>query len=142
LSNILTIPADVVPDVREGLFCLMGEATQGLDQALIRPGRHLHREWFADDRTLLEHVFAMLDLIGWDVDREPHAVAVELEHHGQRLSEAVDRYLPLLEVQETEADVDDERRADEGKPPIKEEITGRLAALRNLAALIDAQLAW
>lgn len=43
MSTTLTIPAEIVPDVREALFSLMGDATEQLDRALIRPGRELHR---------------------------------------------------------------------------------------------------
>jgi hypothetical protein len=93
LSTILTIPSAVVPDIREGLFCLIGRAAQGL------------------------------------------------EEHRQSLEEALDRYLPLLAYQQTEADLDDERRVGEGKSPIKAQITERMSALRALATLIAEQRA-
>jgi hypothetical protein len=139
LSTIFTIPSDVLPDVREGLFCLMGDATQGLDQALIFRDRELHPEWFADDRRQLERVFAMLDLIGWEAGTGSRAVEVELGEYGQTLKEALGAYLPILEDQEAEANVEDKGRADKGKPPLKNEISGRVAALRELTAFVEEQ---
>jgi hypothetical protein len=104
MSTTLTIPANVIPDVREGLFCLMGDATQEIDGALIQPERELYPEWFEKDRRRLEDVFALLDLIGWAVDGESREVEVDLREHGRSLKEAVDGYLLLLADQEEEAD--------------------------------------
>jgi hypothetical protein len=54
MRTIPTIPANVISDVREGLFCLMGDAIQEVGGALIQPERALHPEWFKTDRRRLE----------------------------------------------------------------------------------------
>ena len=136
----MTIPAAVIFDVREGLFCLMGDATQGLDQALVRPDRELHPEWFEADRELLGRAFALLDVIGWSAGSEPAKVDVDVGQHGGTLKDALDGYLPLLEDQEKDADIDDRRRAAEGKPLRKQEISNRLLACREFAALLERRV--
>jgi hypothetical protein len=140
MSTTLTIPADVIPDVREGLFSLMGDAGEGIMHALEQPEHERHPERFQAGRAQLGQVFALLDLVGWDAGGEPRDVDVELREHGQTLKEAVDGYLPLLEDQDAEADLNDRLRAERGLPPRKQEIVRRLAGLREFAALVERRL--
>ncbi len=115
MSTTLEIPA-VVPDVRESLFSLMGDAAQEIGGALIQRERELHPEWFTVDRRRLEDVFALLDLVGWSADGERREVEIDVRAFGRPLKEAVERYLPLLAYQEGEADANDAWRAEHGKP--------------------------
>jgi len=140
MRTILTIPASLVPSVREGLFCLMGDATQEISGALIRPERELHPEWFKTGRQRLEGAFALLDLIGWATGGEAREVEVEVRAHGQRLKDAVDLFLPLIADQEQEADASDAWRSEHGKPPRKAEIIGSALALREFATLVEQAL--
>jgi BMFP domain-containing protein YqiC len=141
MSTTLTIPADVLADVRVALFCLMGDATQGIDQALVHPDRERHPEWFADHRRQLGRVFATLDLVGWAEGDDSRDVEIDVRDHGQTLKEALNGYLPLLEDQEAEADINDTRRAEEGKRPRKQEIIRQLAELREFMAVVEQRLA-
>jgi hypothetical protein len=140
MSTTLTIPAEVIADVREALFCLLGDATQGIDQALIHPDRDLHPERFADHRKQLGCVFALLDLVGWAAGEDSRDVEIDVRDHGSTLKEALVEYLPLLEDQEAEADANDRSRAEQGKPPRKEEIIRSLVACRDFTALVDRRL--
>jgi hypothetical protein len=133
LSNTLTIPAEVIPDVREGLFCVLGGAAESTLHTLEQPDREYHPEWFREDREQLKEVLALLDLVGWNAGCETGQMDVDVAAHSHTLKAAVDAYLPILENQEKEADVDDERRAQEGRPPRKREIVRRVVALRDLA---------
>jgi hypothetical protein len=140
MSTTLTIPAGVLPDVREGLLCLMGDATGALRHALEQRTREHHPERFAAGRRQLEQVFALLDLVGWGAAGESHEVDVDLGEYGPTLKEALDGYLPILEDQEKEADVNDKRRAEEGKAPRREEVVNRLVGLREFVALVARRL--
>ena len=140
MSTTVTIPANVIPGLREGLFCLMGDAAQGIDDALIQPERELYPEWFADDRRRLEDVFALLDMIGWSAESDPRAVSVGVCEYGRRLREAIDGYLPLLSDQEQEADLNETWRAEQGKAPRKNEIVASLAALRGFEPVLQQAL--
>jgi hypothetical protein len=139
MSTSFTIAAGVMPEVRAGLFCLMGDATEAISQTLTRRDCEHHPDWYAGDRDKLEGVFAVLDLIGWDAG-EPRDVTVELLEHGQTLKAAADSYLPCLADQEREADVNDKWRAEEGEPPRKQEIVDRLLAFREFAAVVEERL--
>ena len=141
MSTTLTIPADVICDVRESLLCLLGGAAEAIVHSLEQPEREHHPEWFGADRRELEDALALLDLTGWDASCEPRSMEVEVARHGSVLKQAVDGYLPLLEDQEAEADLDDRRRTAEQRPPRKSEIVARLSALRTLAVLLEQRLA-
>jgi hypothetical protein len=136
MSTVLSIRAIVLADLREALLCLMGDATEAISQVLERPGREHHPEWFHAARMQLDQVFALLDVIGWEAVGGPRDVKLDSGEHVAALREAVDCYLPLLEGQAREAEVDDKRRTQEGRLPRKEEVLGRLVQLRELAALI------
>jgi hypothetical protein len=140
MSTTLTIPADVVADLRVALFCLMGDATQGIDQALVHPDRERHPEWSADHRRQLGRVFATLDLVGWSAGDDRRDVEIDVCDHGQTLKEALEEYLPLLEDQEAEADANDKTRAEQGKPPRTGEIIRSLVACRDLTTLIERRV--
>jgi hypothetical protein len=140
MSTTLTIPANMLADVREALFCLLGDATQAIDHALIHPDRDRHPERFAEHRKQLEHVLATLDLVGWASGEDRRDVEIDVRDHGSTLKEALDEYLPLLEDQEAEADANDRSRAEQGKPPRKEEIIKSLVACRDFTSLVERHL--
>ena len=56
------------------------------------------------------------------------------------MKEAVDGYLPLLADQEEEADANDAWRAEQGKPPRKDEVIASALALRECATLVEQRL--
>jgi hypothetical protein len=141
MSTTLTIPANVLPDVRESLFCLLGDAAEAISHPLEQPGHEYHPEWFDAGRRQLGQVFALLDLIGWDAARAPRQIHVDLHEHRQTLQQALDGYKPVLEDQEREADANDQHRRKEGKPPRKQEIIARLVALREFIELVERRLA-
>jgi hypothetical protein len=140
MNTALTIPASVLPDVRESLLCLMGDATGAIRHALEQRTREHQLERFDAGRRQLEQVFALLDLVGWGAAAEPREVEVDLGEYGPTLKEALDEYLPILEDQEKEADVNDRRRAQEGKPPLREEIVNRLVGLRAFTTQVALRL--
>jgi hypothetical protein len=141
MSTNLTVPADVIGDVRESLFGLLGGAAEAIVQSLEQPDREYHPESFRADRRELEDALALLDLTGWDAASESRAIDVELARHGSTLKQAVDGYLPVLDDEEADADVNDQRRAVEGKPPRKSQIVERVAGFREFAALLEQRLA-
>jgi hypothetical protein len=134
----LTIPSVVLPDVREGLLCLLGDATESIMHTLEQPEREYHPEWFHDDRRLLTHVLALLDLVGWDAGREPSDVQLDLAEHGPTLKDALEGYLPLLQER---TDQQDRRRAEEGMQPAKDDTAKRLAVAGELIATIERHAA-
>jgi hypothetical protein len=134
MSNTLTIPAEAVPVVRKALFCLMGDGTEAIAEALVQRCHERHPEWFTNGRELLQHVFAVLDLIGWADGQATPDIDVDATAHSQTVRAASEAYLSLLAGQEELADVDDPRRMEQGKPPLRQRIIDEAAALREVAS--------
>jgi hypothetical protein len=140
MSTTLTIPADVIPDIREGLYGLLGVAADRIGSGLVHPDRDAMVDGFIEARSQLERVFPLFDLVGWTSGEDRHSIDVDVAEHGQTVKDAVEGYLPLLETWEAEADDTDRWRAEHGKPPRKPEILKSLAACRNLLRLLDRRL--
>lgn len=140
MSTTLTIPANVIPDVREGLYGLLGVAADGIDSYLVHPDRDAMVDGFVEARSQLERVFPLFDLVSWTSRDRAHSIDVDVAEHGQTLKDAVQGYLPHLETWETEADDTDRWRAQHGQPPRKPELQKSLAACRDLLRLLDRRL--
>jgi hypothetical protein len=137
MSTNLEIPAEVIGDVRMSVLCLLGDAAEEISQALTRPQVEFHPEWFVDGRDELERACALLDLIGWDGTLRPQSTEAHLDEHGRTLRDALRRFLPLVETELEEVGLNDERRAQLGEPPRREQVTGRLLALRAFMSLVE-----
>jgi hypothetical protein len=140
MSTTLTIPADVIPDIREGLYGLLGVAADRIAGYLVYPDRDAMVDGFIEARSQLERVFPLLDLVGWSTRELPHSIDVDVADHGQTLKDAVHEYLPHLETWEAEADDTDRQRTQDGQPPRKPDIQKSLAACRNLLRLLERRL--
>jgi hypothetical protein len=138
MARSLIIPAHVMLDVRCALISYMGGSLEELDEVITRPEHEHHPEWFAGARKDLELLWELLDHIGWGGTSEEREVEIDLAKYGMMLTEAVHDHVPLYDTWEEEADASDKWRAEHGKPPRKEEILRRGAALRELAALLPA----
>jgi transcriptional regulator with XRE-family HTH domain len=129
----MVIPAGQVGGVRGGLHTVLGGAVQGVSEAVNRPGRERHPEWYEEDRERFECACALLDLIGWGEPREPVEVVVDLRIHHGALGEALDASLEVAEDDLREAEDVDAGRAKQGLAPMQEETTRRVLALRDFA---------
>ena len=136
MSTTLTIPADVIPDVREGLYGLLGVAADRIGSCLVHPDRDAMVDGFIEARSQLERVFPLFDLVGWTTRDDPHSIDLDVAEHGKTVNDAVEGYLPHLELWEDEADDADRSRVEQGRPR-KPEILKSLAACRNLLRLLD-----
>lgn len=133
---IITVPAEMVSELRDGLRTVLGNAAEGVSQITERFGREQHPEWYAEQRERFERTWALLDLIGWRELKRPAAIRISLREHHRAVSEALDVRLPVAEDDLEEADVVDAERAEQGKPPMREATTSRVLALREFAASV------
>ena len=78
---VITVPAELVANLRVGLHHLLGAAADDIADITSRPGREQHPEWYQDSRTQLEQAWALLDLVGWADPREPTAARIDLRQY-------------------------------------------------------------
>jgi hypothetical protein len=137
MTNTLEILADLIPDVRMGLFGLLGDAAEDISNARTRPRFDLHPEWFVSGRELFEDVCELLDVLGWDGNLRPQTANVDFDRHGPTLKAALEGFLPLLEMELAEVDANDARRARHGEPPRRDSVKARMRALREFASHLE-----
>jgi hypothetical protein len=140
MSNTLEIPAELIPEVRTAVQCMLGDGTASISDFVTLPEHELHPEWFIQGRDEFEHTCALLDEIGWDGSLRPQATRIDLERHGATLREALGRYLPIAEDRLTDADLNDRLRARQGKPPSREDLARRVLALRAFTEVVGERL--
>jgi hypothetical protein len=139
MSTKIEIPAEVIPDVREALLCRLGDAAEDVASELARRDRALHPEWLAPGRDLFEHACELLDLIGWDGTLRSQSTRAPFGEHGATLMSALEGYLPLVETELEEVEVDDAGRAGLREHPRRQAVEQRAAALREFATLVEAR---
>ena len=134
---IITVPAELVGELRHGLHTVLGNAAEGVSQITERSGREHHPEWYAEQRERFERTWALLDLIGWREPKQPAAVRINLCEHHRAVSEALDVRLTVAADDLEEADAVDAERAEQGKLPMREATTSRVLALREFASSVE-----
>jgi hypothetical protein len=138
MSTIITVPAEIVSQVRIGLPNVLADGAEEITAAVEREGYERSPKWFQGGRAKLERACALLDLIGWSEPERAAAVRVDLREHGKALNEALRVMLMVGEDDLEEADPVDAARARRGEPPKREATTKRVLALREFAASLGA----
>jgi hypothetical protein len=107
MTKPLTVPANLVPRVREGTYGLLAAAAE----AILGPAQ-VHEQPEPTSRTDLEHALAVLDRLGW-TSHQDTGQAVELDpEHRTVLHAAIEVQLPLLAQWLGDLDPDDASRPD------------------------------
>jgi hypothetical protein len=126
MSDTVTIRADLVPIVRNGLRGAAGEAADQIVQATEAPGPKQAATGPASHRRALDRLCALLDVIGWADPMRPSAVQIDLKAHRAALAEG-------LKVAELVAEDALEDEAQPTAEPPCESPTERLERIRELA---------
>jgi hypothetical protein len=145
MNTTLTVPADMVGHLRNGLHSALGGAAQRIWQTVDLPGREQHPEWYTEDRQHVERACALLDLIGWGDSDQPTEVQVDLREHRWALTKALEVVLLVADDDLKEADAVDAERAKRGEPPKRDATTKRVLALREFASAVcscASRLSW
>jgi hypothetical protein len=101
----VTIPPNATYWVRQGLLGLLGDAAQGVHQTLpdVFPDISKLKEY----RALFERSATVLDIAGWDIQAEPVTTPIDLDAHGDTLSDAINDSARCLESLLSEGEDDD-----------------------------------
>jgi hypothetical protein len=102
-SGTVAIPADVLGELREGLFSLLCDVAGDLDGVFVRPAHKRDRGWVGPVARF-DRVRALLDLIGWEQRAPEPDVEVDLCWYGQAVEDALARELDSMRYL---AEVDD-----------------------------------
>jgi|GEM_PF-3774955 hypothetical protein len=104
MSNILTIPPQVVSRLREGTHLQLEYGAQTIQR---EAGTWPKAELPLSERQLMERAWALIDLLGWTGDIPP-AIAVDMREHAP----AQDNVLPHMAETLLEIPDDDNRSAE------------------------------
>jgi hypothetical protein len=133
--STISIPASVLPDIREAVISFMGFATQDFNDGLTLPERERrHQEWFVPGRKQLEHLWGLLDRIGWREGDDEHDVGVDIQEYGQTILDATAYHIMGYKTWEAEAKA--EQEAGEASSN-HDELFKRGAALREFVAHLE-----
>ncbi len=136
-KSIITVPAEMVSELRDGLHTVLGDAAQGISLVTDNGGRECHPEWYAEHGERLERTWALLDLIGWGEPKQPAAIRIDLRKHHQAVTEAFRVRLQVTADSLKEAHTVDAERAEHGEPSKRDATTRRVRTLREFAAAIQ-----
>ena len=134
---IITVPAEMASELRDGLHTVLGDAAEGVSQTTEQFEREDHPECYAEQRERFERTWALLDLIGWHEPKQPATVRINLREHHRAMTEALDVRLLVAADDLEEANAVDAERAEQGEPPKREATTTQVLALREFAASIE-----
>jgi hypothetical protein len=89
MSAWLTVPAEMVGLLREGLHSEIEAAVHLIAPVVEAPGREEHPERYQAPLARLDAARALLDLVGWSTAGPPVDVRVDLRQHHRSLLRAL-----------------------------------------------------
>jgi hypothetical protein len=133
-GDIITVPAELVANLRIGLHHLLGTAAEDIADITSRPRREQHPEWYEESRAHLEQAWALLDLIGWADPRQPTAGRIDLRRYRWAAITGLDAAVMFAEEELAEVDLVGAERAERGQPPKREATIERARTLLEFTA--------
>jgi hypothetical protein len=65
-EKLVTVPAELVDQLRQGAFAAIGAAAHAIDGVAFSGKRGAHPEWFRGPSDDLRELCGLLDAIGWE----------------------------------------------------------------------------
>jgi hypothetical protein len=127
---VITVPAQLVVNLRVGLHHLLGAAAEGIVDITSRRGREQHPEWYEDSRAHLEQAWTLLDLVGWANPRQPTAACIDLRQHRWAAVAALEAAVAFADEEVADLVLVDAESADRGQPPKREATIQRACPAR------------
>jgi hypothetical protein len=135
MSN-MTVPAQMVEHLRDGLHSGIGDAADDLAEVVSQSGREMHPEWYREPLARFDDVRGLLDLIGWRETDPPVEVQVDLARHHRALTDAL-----AIALGTTEDDLTETQKGDvHGQAATRTSATKRVLALRKLIFSIESRV--
>lgn len=103
MNGLVTVPAELVGELRSGLRLLLGDAAAAMLQASELGAAEQRREAYVRPRRLLGQVCDLLDRIGWEERGGAQAIQIDLGRHHRALSLALRSALIVAEDELAEA---------------------------------------
>lgn len=92
-KETVTVPADVVVDLRTALYAQIGVIAEVLDSLTLRPDRERHPRRYQQPLQDLDRIRLLLDAIGWHHTGRPVSVELDLYEFGRALRGALQMML-------------------------------------------------
>lgn len=141
MTTIVTVPANLVGDLRNGLHNVLSETATEVSGVADRAGREMHPEWYEKPIERFKDTCALLDLTGWSAPRQLTAVQIDLREHRRALIDALEMALLLTDVDLEQIEAVDAARAARHEPPAREATITRVLALREFATTVSEMTA-
>jgi hypothetical protein len=135
MSAWLTVPAEMVGLLREGLHSEIEAAVQLIAPVVEAPDREQHPERYRAPLARLDAARALLDLVGWGTPDPPADVRVDLGEHHRALLRALRSELLVEEEALGGGQESGPRDAAERRG-----IAERAEALRELISTVEARV--
>ena len=133
MGATITVPAELVNDIRIGLYTCLADAAEDTSDTAKRRDRERHPEWFVSARAKFERAWGLLDRIGWAEPHRPEPVELEPDAHRRALLDALEVMLLIREDDLCDDAPVDAERARRGEPPRFGAAADRVSALRHFA---------
>ncbi|MGO9761050.1 MAG: hypothetical protein ACLP1Q_07310 [Solirubrobacteraceae bacterium] len=122
---LVTVPADLVRDLRIGLHNELTVPAEGVLEVISRADREIRPEQYREHLEYLDELCVLLDVVGWAIPKQQAAVALDLRRHQQAVISALDFAV--------RSSVDELEDAEKGVPSKRDATAKRVAALHEFA---------
>jgi hypothetical protein len=143
MNGIVTVPPDLIADVRRGLRGALGNAAAAIVEATELPAAEQDVELYTEHRAQLGGACVLLDVVGWADQREEVAAHVDLRAHRRAFGEALELALLVAEDELEEVGVLADREAQNGHGHRRASAIGALREysrrIADLAARLDRE---
>lgn len=136
MHTIVTIPANLTPQLRNGVHHALGDAAKEVSTVAEHTDRPSHPELYEQPVARFKQTCELLDFIGWGNPAEPAAIQVDLREHHAALTDALDMAVRLADIEVDEIEARDAARAQRHEPPLRETTIARALALHELNSTI------
>jgi DNA-binding NarL/FixJ family response regulator len=117
ISGVVTVPADLVGQLRNGLHNVLSVAASEVSSVADRANRERHPEWYDQPLERFTRTCALLDAMGWGDSEQPVAAQINFGEHRLALIDALDVAHLLADAELEEIDAVDAQRLARGEAP-------------------------